>query len=210
MATESTPPDHPELFDDFAEGPQRGRQRRKPVGVVQHVNVKLSYDHIIWGTIGLILILAVIYAVGIERGRRARLAAASATQIAAAPVQPAPAPKTAAAASPQLAPPKAQAAPVVTPPVTPAVRSATTGSASRPAQTASKKQYAIQLATYSQRPTAEREVKRLRDQGQAPFLIGRDGYSVLYVGAYPTAQEAKTALGPFRKRYPDCFVTVVK
>jgi len=64
--------------------------------------------------------------------------------------------------------------------------------------------YAIQLATFSTKTLAQKEIELLRKKGYAPLVIAKGKYIVLYVGNFSNKETANKVLGEFRKRYSDC------
>ena len=66
--------------------------------------------------------------------------------------------------------------------------------------------YAIQLVTYTNNTTAQRELEHLKAQGHESFALKKGNYYVIYSGVYPSKSQAKKELDNFKKRYLDCFV----
>ncbi len=167
----------------------------------------VRHDQLILVSIAGLLSLTVIFAAGVERGKRLvrserlllpRVEQQIVIPLAAASRQSASAPK-AAAVKPAQAP--AAAKPVTTAsPAAPAKKSApnkVAGSGSR---------YAIQVVTFSQPTLARKELQRLQAQGERAFLIMRNGRTVVYVGPFPSKNNASDKLSTLKSTYQDCFL----
>ena len=209
---------------------------RRPIRRTRHelggtLSLRLRYDHLLLGLIGGLLSTTVIFACGIERGKRvARLERAFAAHETptAAPAEPID-PRASAASSTNdsvAANALAQegfaknASPVApataTRPATrkPSVKVASSSvDASMDARAseaqirpASVSRYAIQVVTYSQPQLAKKELARLTADGERGFLLMRNSHTVVYVGPFPSKLNATEKLALLRRRYQDCFV----
>ena len=66
--------------------------------------------------------------------------------------------------------------------------------------------YVIQVATYKNKKLAEKEKKKLEKKGFPVILSRRGKYLVIFVGKFPTKEEAKQKLNFLKARYKDCFI----
>jgi cell division septation protein DedD len=100
-------------------------------------------------------------------------------------------------------------APAITPPAAPAVvpKPAAPKPSSSPTKKApAKSRYAVQVVTYAKTQFAQAELKRLQQKGEAAFLVMRQGHTVLYVGPFPSHEDARAKVTTLKTRYRDCFV----
>ncbi|HDN85816.1 MAG: hypothetical protein DRP81_02710 [Candidatus Omnitrophota bacterium] len=66
--------------------------------------------------------------------------------------------------------------------------------------------YVIQVATYKNRRIAEKEKKRLEEEGYPVIVSQKGDYLVIFVGKYSTQEEARRHLRYLKNRYKDCFI----
>lgn len=164
----------------------------------------LRADHatllLMFGLIG----LSVVFAGGVERGRKVAQAEQSLLAPRGLPSQEEPRAgepaQIKASSSEEPAKPSLprKAAPSPTPvkrTTTPVKLAESTGS-----------QYAIQVVSYSQPMLAQQELQRLQQRGERAFLLKREGRTMLLVGPFPSKQHATTKLSLLRRQYRDCFV----
>lgn len=149
--------------------------------------VVLRYDHaVLCGMVALIGV-AVVFGLGVERGKMIARAdhlmlgpqfgAVSEPSIPMKPITPPPPP------APNISPPAA------------------------PKAVAGKSKFAIQVVTYSKTTLARQELTRLLGRGEEAFLIDRgDGRMVLCVGPFSTREKASVRLSRLKQRYQDCFI----
>lgn len=197
-----------ELFDVSQQSTPR--VHRAPWG---RVWLQLRYDQVVLTGIGGLLGIAVIFALGVERGKQ--LARTERPLLARHErAQPAPAESKRETAPSEQAE-RAASEPGVTPPTAkPAIKLAPVPSATpkkkdpvRVASTASNKsRYAIQVVTFSRAALAKQELDRLHAKGEPAFLVMRDGRTMVYVGPFSSKGTASEQLSRFKTRYQDCFV----
>lgn len=197
-----------ELFD-LANQPA-AKMRRETFG---RLLFHLRYDQAMFLGIGALLGLTVIFAFGVERGKR--LVRSEAFQVA-RQVQPSPvvvamkpAPSKAAepAKKPAATQPASEAAqPEASNTASPASIPATTPKAKPKTRVAGASRYAIQVATYSRPQLAKQELERLRAGGESGFIVIRNGRTVVYAGPFPSRDNASEKLVGLRQRYLDCFI----
>jgi cell division septation protein DedD len=64
----------------------------------------------------------------------------------------------------------------------------------------------VQVVSYTQAQRAKQELDRLHSNGEPAFLIMRNGYTVVFVGPFPSKDDALGKISGLRNRYRDCFV----
>ena len=177
-----------------------------PRGIGRIRHMQLRSDHavllLILGLVG----VSVIFAVGIERGKRftkeEHALTGSSVALGQEPVR----------AEAKTALPQA--------PASTSTNSESRTSVSAPASTPTPKErrtspkklveqrgtFAIQVVSYSQPSLAQQELARLQQRGETAFLVQKDGRMVLFVGPFPTKSNASAKLADIRQRYRDCFI----
>lgn len=68
------------------------------------------------------------------------------------------------------------------------------------------KGYTIQLASYKNQSSAQKEALNLKKRGLAAFILTRGGYAVLCVGNFPNREAARTQLSELQKQYQGCYI----
>ncbi|MDD4953599.1 MAG: SPOR domain-containing protein [Candidatus Omnitrophica bacterium] len=71
---------------------------------------------------------------------------------------------------------------------------------------AAQEGYIIQLASYKNRSSAEKEAGLLKKKGFSPLVLNKGDYIVLYIGNLPTRKTAQDSLPELKKRYKDCYI----
>lgn len=176
------------------------------------VLVTLTPEQIILLAIAMVLSLVVIYAVGIEQGRRSQvdkpavLSASAETDLKSAQsffattqvqrVAPAIRPRQVVVSALKNKP----AAPTAIPSL-PAITDKSTDTSGR---------YTIVAATFKVRESAVQALNSLRREGLSAFLIQKDAYVVVCVGAYADMNSAQAVrdLARVRQRYKDAYLKV--
>lgn len=172
------------------------RPRRRPHSMIGMTSWQIRQDHFMLLGIASLVGVSVVFALGVERGKRLARAERPLLihSLGASSVRPAP---TSAA-------PESLSAPAGLLPSRPAP-----SSARRPASGPERKEpsrYAIQVVTYSRPALAQRELQRLQQRGERAFLVVKQGRVVLFVGPFPTKENASAKLTSLRQRYQDCFI----
>ncbi len=196
--------------------PQASAPRQPaPIGLLQ-----LRYDHAVLLTIAGLIGVSVVFAFGVERGKqlakaeRPPMLPSSLASGLEAPRQGVEtlispqAPMTdrvmGNSESKSLRTPNSDIAPAntgseapVTKPVTPKA----------PKAVAARSGFAIQIVTYSKPKLAQRELERLKGQGESAFLMVRkDKHVTLCVGPFPSRENAAAKLADLKQQYQDCFL----
>ncbi len=194
-----------ELFD-LANQPA-ARVRRESFG---RLLVHLRYDQAILFSIGLLLGLTVIFACGVERGKllvrseQLRLARQALPAVASSSTQ-----ETRQAVVKQPSAPKGDAAlPVKSEAATAAPQPKQVKQKVKVAQkpASSKSRYAIQVVTFTRPQSAKRELDQLRLGGDPAFIVIREGRTVVYVGPFPSKDNASARLASLKSKYQGCFI----
>jgi cell division protein FtsN len=200
------------------------RPHRESLG---RVWLQLRYDQLLLGTMAGVIGLTIVFACGVERGKqlvradqRGRLltrqepAESPAPAAKKEPAKPAakpeiivveapetPAAQAAASAQPAVTVPSTEPAPALKPlpaakPVKKEPAKAKTG----------KSRYAVQVRTFTKSQLAKQEMEQLRAKGEPAFIVIRDGRTVVYVGPFPSKDNAAAKSTNLRSKYSDCFV----
>jgi len=182
-----------ELFD--LERPSAPRPLHREL--LGQLRLQLRYDQLVLGGIAGLIGMTVIFACGVERGKQ--LARVEGAPLSTPPAAMVVVPRAMDEPSPSVSPTKAgeQHAPVSSP----APKAKTP---SKPAVVTSR--YAVQLATYSRPQLAKQELERLKARGEPAFLVMRDGRTSVYVGPFPSKQNASKKVARLKTQYQDCFV----
>ena len=159
--------------------------------------LSLRPDHVLLSLMFGLIGLSVIFALGVDRGRRVAQAER--------PLLPPREPDVKTSPNPSLGPRPRDPSP--------RIPSASEGVApKKPGPKAAVKvandpsQFAIQVVSYNQPTLAQQELQRLQQRGERAFLVKRQGRTVLYVGPFPSKDHAATKLTALRRHYRDCFV----
>ena len=183
--------------------PEQPAPAHRGIGRIRHM--QLRSDHavlfLILGLVG----ISVVFAVGIERGRR--LTREEHALIGSS------------VASGQEAVRVETKASLPQPPASTSANSESQTNVSAPAsipprerRTSPKKlvehhgKFAIQVVSYSQSTLAQQELARLQQRGETAFLVQKEGRMVLFIGPFSTKSNASAKLADLKQRYRDCFI----
>ena len=210
-------PEHQlELFDV---SPHSSSQRHRET--LGRLLVNLRHDHLALACIGTLLMLTVIFACGVERGKHLakaehawdaqdvqqvlnKTSTARQTRTAESTTQTAETtPGVSAATIPMSAPSTAS---VVTAPAASKEPKNVQKSTPSGGKTAPRSRYAVQVRTYNEPQLARMELQRLQARGESAFLIMREGRTFVYVGPFPTKTGASEKVSTLKTHYQDCFV----
>lgn len=164
-----------EFFDVARTAPPRPR---RSVGAW---SVTVRHDQVMVAAIVGLLGLTVVFAGGVERGKRIARVESRSVEVftpVAAPAAGAPEPAVAAPARPKAPP----------------TRIAQGGA------------FAVQVVTYRQQQQATREMQRLQLRGERAFLVMTDGHTRVLLGPFDSKGDARAKLTEMKTRYRDCFV----
>ena len=188
--TVSSPDGQLELFD--LSGQPTAKPRHTTLG---RLVLQIRQDQLMVAGIAGLVGLTVVFALGVERGKQ--LVRSEAVLLAR---QQAP--------KPQVVVPTPSSAkttqPVTAAPATPVKPKTPVKLVTPPAMSGSR--YAVQVVTYRQPQLAKRELERLQAKGERAFLVNRQGLTTLYVGPFPSKDNAKEKLVQLKDRYQGCFL----
>ena len=164
--------------------------------------------------------LTVVFAGGVERGKqlvRSERMLLSRQE----PARPAPARSSAGGAASAPGPaaePETTAKPKVVPALGPTTMKPKTRVVEQPGDAApaasaqareaspARGRYAVQVVSYKRAQLAQEEMQRLRGRGERAFLLLRNGMAIVYVGPFPSKENAREKSTSLKPRYQDCFV----
>lgn len=142
-----------------------------------------SMEKLVFISIGLIMLMVIIYALGVERGKSLRPQAIVQNRVVSqAPLEPKPIQQV-------------HAIPAPTPPTT----------KTQPPKEQDKP-YTIVAVTFLRKDTALAEVNRLKKEGFESFIAESDSYFLVCVGAYDDKEGAKPMLSKVKKIYKDAYL----
>ena len=192
-------------------------RRLKPMS-----RMSLRCDHAVLLMIGGLIACSAVFALGIERGKQlaraeqplldshARLRSELSTPEASPTSQAASASPIARQKLQRQAEPPLSTGPAESTPGTAPAQKATPSSKTPRIKTklaaASSSQFAVQVVSYTQATLADRELQRLKQQGEPAFLATNQGRVSLLVGPFSNKAHASSKLTDLRQRYQDCFV----
>ena len=164
----------------------------------------LNAERLVFVAIGIIMLLVISFALGVERGKavsgkasEARTALAQATIPATAQhIQGQPA-----AAKVQLTTVQPQPAAVKIQPA--AVKAQSTAAKAQPA---AAKPYTVVAAAFSKEAFAIKESSRLKSNGLDPFVYYKEPYYLVCVGSFANKASAQKVLNRVRQMYRDAYV----
>ena len=173
------------------------------------LTLEMRHDQLIVAGIASLIGLAVVFAFGVERGKqlvRGEQRGTERVTLAREPETPAqPAPKAAHAAAKSVSATESANASPAQPKTSP--DSAERSKAVEPKKAApARGRFAIQVVTYTQPQLAMREMQRLQQRGERAFLVKRDGRTMVYVGPFPSKDNAAEKLTTLKSLYQDCFL----
>jgi cell division septation protein DedD len=181
---------------------------------------QVRYDHAVLMAIASLISVSVVFACGVERGKRLateeRLISPTLAMTPASASTPMTTPPRTVIESPadiqEPAPPKKKtrtAAPAALKPaktVTPAPAKAKPKPAAPMKAANTKLRFAVQVVTYSKPQLAQHELQRLKRAGEKAFLLTKQGRVVVCIGPFPNKENATAKLANLKRQYQDCFV----
>ncbi|MBI3312241.1 MAG: SPOR domain-containing protein [Candidatus Omnitrophica bacterium] len=181
-----------ELFQDLSTD-QRSRRLPFPLFPGRFLHMKVAYEDMVFGALGLVLLLLGGFCLGVERGK---------SLVSKDPVFD---------LNPGVSSTVAHAArSIPEPDPISAVMPAIPAAVSLPPQEAGvgtvRGSYAIQLASYVGMASAQEEVRRLTRQGIAAQVVRQGKYFELRAVGFRSWSQAKDKLAGLRKTYRDAFI----
>ncbi|MBI4974433.1 MAG: SPOR domain-containing protein [Candidatus Omnitrophica bacterium] len=149
-----------------------------------NVAVTLSLEVLVFISIGLIMLMVIIYALGIEKGKSSQVLSIKAV-VETKVLKPVFEPKVPAESKVEPTPAKAQVI----------------------QEKEVNKPYSIVAVTFAKKDSALLEIARLKRAGYDAFILQSDSYYLACIGTYPDKDSAqsKKALGKIRERYKDAY-----
>ena len=190
-----------ELFE--IEKPKRSFPRLRKIlyktDFENRVLITITLDRLIFISIGIIMLMVIVFALGVERGRALRKEMGQiANQIA-----PAKKPRGESIASTPLE--KAQdKASEIKPASAESAKTSVAQKLAAPQET--NRPYTIIVVTFSRKDDALAEAARLKRDGFDAFVYQSDPYFQVRVGAYSAKEELEPALNRLRRMYKDAYV----
>jgi hypothetical protein len=215
-----------ELFDDLDKQKKSSFKNDNLVPKTKF-SLTLSLEKTVFTSIAIMMIVVVVYAIGIERGKIVQRESPqlpvektikSITIGGPRPVQlPAPQPDPVAEKKAQAVEKKIQTAAPAVQAVQTAVISGHPQQAAPVVKTepvsiqalplsAQPKPYTIVGATFTRKDWADKEVEKLKKSGQESAVYQSANYFLVCVGSYQTKDEAKAALTKIRNAYKDAYL----
>lgn len=152
--------------------------------------VSLSAEKLVFVSIGIIMLLVVFFALGVENGKAISVKAADVGPVTMrTPIQ-----ATAQGVSPSAAPAQ-KAVPV---------KSVST--VTNIAPKGKTQPYTIAAASFSKETYAVKEVNRLKGSGFEAFVLKSDPYYLVCIGSFTNKDSAKMTLNKIRQMYKDAYV----
>ncbi len=189
-----------ELFVDLQSEKQKAFHF--PTFAGRFLHLKVAYEDIVFGLLGLMLVVLASFCLGVERGKQIDGRSSAAVSVS-SPVaaRPAVVEQSAdlsegviAAADVQMRRP----APVIP---APAVVPAPSAAGQK-----GKNTYAIQLASYAGNQSAQSEVQRLQRKGVQALVVKQNKYFELRAVGFASRIDAEKALLTLKKIYRDAFI----
>ncbi|MFA5335639.1 MAG: SPOR domain-containing protein [Candidatus Omnitrophota bacterium] len=186
-----------ELFDEFIVVKKaRGRffgalnKFNKPLFPQHKLNLSVPYEVLAVALMGLLVLGAIVFALGVERGR-----GLAGTDISAATAELAAVPEPVVAAP--VEPVTIQVAEAPKPVAAPTAR---------PTAKPTAKPYTIQVASYKARDMADKELSRLKGQGYNAEVVKKGSYYILCAGSFESKDAAKQTFAAMQKKYKGCII----
>lgn len=201
-----------DFFGDRVSGKAGGRphilSRYSKQRFLPHVRVPIEYTII--GAIGVLILVIIAYAVGVERGKRI-----SGETFASSPGRVQAAAETDKALDMSFSGTVEEEWPVPHETEEADLRERDGDSAGRDVETAAGEEevpgsgeapYIIQLASFKNRSSAEREIKKLERKGYEARSSKKGQWYQVYASGYRTIDEAKRAQRRLSEDYQDCYI----
>ncbi len=176
-----------ELFKEFSQqtkGSNRFAWFKKPLSFRPLVFV-FSYEKFIFLIIALMIILAIIFCLGVEQGKRMIALTTSKSVAPAAADKP--------AASPAAVP-------------TPIMVKKEVLKTKTEAGAAQDLKWVVQLASLMEKSSVDKEVTNLKNRGYPSFWASSGKYYVVYAGPFAGKEQAQTALNKLKTTYKDASI----
>ncbi|MFA4983912.1 MAG: SPOR domain-containing protein [Candidatus Omnitrophota bacterium] len=173
-----------ELFSQTSDAPKKRREGRPLLSRLR------GYEKIILGIIVLLVTAIASFSLGVEKGRSLALRKTNL--------------RIDVASSKNTGTAEATQGPAV---ISPAAKEpALTEADSKTKEGTSEHTYTIQLASFSNKTSIEKEAALLRKKGYNPLVIPKGKYTIICVGSFSDRETANKVLAEFKKRYKDSLI----
>ena len=175
-----------ELFEDFVNQEKKSHPRdflRKK----SKLAINLCFEHLIFVFIGFVIALAVVFSIGVEKGKS--ISSVSARQTGTRKdIEEINHTEFEQVVIKQQDGTQEIAAQV------------------KPVDTAAPFEFTVQVASYAKEETAKVHAERLKAQGNDAFVLKKGDYYIICVGKFTDKQSVDTQMKKLRKSYNDCIV----
>jgi septal ring-binding cell division protein DamX len=195
--------DHQELFKEFDQ-PKKKRRKKAQGSILpkSYILFNVSHEQVVFTTIGVIMLMVLLFSLGVERGKRITQDEGKADLVA----------TVKAGAEAVTLPEAAEAQPddaVIAPEAAAAEEKKAEKEIEKPpaaAKNAGAPHYTIQVIAYRSKKSAKKELMQLTKKGYKPFIVVGGGYYQICVGEYPSHTEAQADFDELKKEYKDGFI----
>jgi len=171
-----------ELFEEFAEQPER-RRASKPIFHPRPKRVfSLGYEHFVFAAIAFIIVAVVSFSLGVEKGKRAETVAKLEEKKRVLP-------------KPRVIEQQPKEEP----------REEIIQEAKEPI-TETRPIYTIQVASYSQEDDANKEALKVEAQGYESTVLLKGKYYIICAGQFDSSSQAKKYEKRLKSAYKDCYI----
>ena len=189
-----------EMFDSVPQGAP------KPRPIFHIGTLPVRYDHLVLVLLLGLVASSMVFAVGVERGKR--LARVERTLVA-PPIAASPSSTASSSAkSASSGTTKEAAESDASKDAAPALKAAPAKPRKTPVKVAEAgvSKFAMQVVTFRQPDRARQELQRLQQRGERAFLIKKSDRVTVLVGPFPSKAHAASRVAGLKGRYQDCFV----
>jgi septal ring-binding cell division protein DamX len=180
-----------ELFEDFV-AQDKKRYPKDTISKKTKFTLTLHVEHLILGATGLVLILAVVFSIGVEKGKGIMLNPPHQDNIKEAVRH---------AETEPSADLKEIEEPLTARDETPKQQAVSLDLLPQESDI-----YTVQIASYTKQASAESYARSLKQRNMEAFTLKKGSYYVICVGRFGQRHEAESEMRKLRKFYSDCIV----
>ncbi|MEE8359658.1 MAG: SPOR domain-containing protein [Candidatus Omnitrophota bacterium] len=195
-----------ELFNEF-EAPKK-RVKKKDSGSIlpkNYILFNVSYEQVVFISIGVIMLMVLVFSLGVERGKGLNPEQAKASVNL---------PKTTSGIIEGIDKDKKIKEGEAAPPVTLVKKERPIAQRTEPKipvladvkKPIRSDLFTVQVIAYKSKRSAQKELVKLGKKGYSPFIILGGGYYQICVGEYKSRKEANKALSDLKKSHPGSFL----
>ena len=188
----------PELFKEFEAQQKKNAKKKSPGSILprNYVLLSVSYEQVIFITIGIIMLMVLVFSLGVERGRSLAVSPAKKQT------------DTAAKKADNLKTEPAKAEEKTIPEAAEAAQAEgdKAPEEKKEVKTSSENIFTVQLIAYRSKKSAQKELSTLTKKGYKPFIVTGGGYYQVCVGEYKNQESAQKVIRELKKGYPDGFI----